>query len=113
MLTIRPEGHGSFTGQPRRELLVGGDEPLGPHRHHDGPKPVQDLVGAVGARRDLRVQPDERLAQVGFHQNLVRPPRKVSRLEVVPAEPGELPAPACPARPDRRVVGDPAAQEIA
>ena len=81
--------------------------------HEDGAQLVEHVVGAVGLGGDLRVQPDQRLAQVILDQDFVRLTREVLRGEVVPAEAGELAVPPREARTDGGVVRDAAAEPVA
>ena len=83
------------------------------HAHDDGAQPVEHVVRAVGLGGDLRVQPDQRLAQVILDQDLVRLAREVLRREVVPAEAGDLAVAPREARTDGGVVGDAAAEPVA
>ena len=107
------ERHRAFAREPGRELLVGLDQPVAPDAHEDRAQPVEDLVGAVGLRGDLRVQANQRLAQVVLDQHLVRLSAKVLRREEVPAEAGHSALPPRETRADGRVVRDAAAQPVA
>ena len=91
VLAVLAEGHRPLAREPGGELLVGLDEAVAADAHQDGAELVEDVVGAVGLRGDLRVQPDQRLAQVILDEDLVRLPRKVLRREEVPAETGDWP----------------------
>ena len=113
VLAVRAERHRPIPGQPRRELLVRLHQPVGPHAHQDGSQPVEHVVGPVGLRRDLRVEANQRLADVVLDQNFVRQPRQELRSEVVPAEAGERAVPAGTAGADCCVVGDTAAEDVA
>ena len=113
VLAVRAERHRPLAGEPGGELLVRLDEPVAADAHQDRAKLVEDVVGAVGLGRDLRVQPDQRLAQVILDQDFVRLARKVLRGEEVPAEAGDLAEPTGEAGTDGGVVGDAAAEPVA
>ena len=107
------ERHRALAREPGGELLVGLDEPVAPDAHDDRAQPVEHVVRAIGLRGDLRVEPDQRLAQMVLDEHLVRLARKVLRREEVPAEAGDLPLPAREARTDGGVVRDAAAEAVA
>ena len=100
------EGHRPLAREPGGELLVGLDEAVAAHAHEDGAELVEHVVGAVGLGGDLRVQPDQRLAQVILDEDLVRLAREILRREEVPAEAGDLAVAAGEAGADGGVVRD-------
>ena len=113
VFAVRAKGERPFAGEPGSELLVGLDEAVTADAHQDGAEPVDDVVGAVGLGGDVGVEPDQRLAQVIFDEDLVRLARDILLSEVVPAEAGNLPAAAGEARAGGSVVRDAPAQPIA
>ena len=58
MGVVLAERHRALADEPGAELLVRPHEAVRPHREEDRPQPVEHLVGTLGLRRDLRVQPD-------------------------------------------------------
>ena len=71
VLAVLAERHRALAREPGRELLVGLHEPVGPDTHHYRPQPIQHVVGPVGLRGDLRIQPNQCLAQVVLDQHLL------------------------------------------
>ena len=90
VLAVLAERHRPLAREPGGELLVRLDEAVAADAHHDRAELVEHIVGAVGLGRDLRVQPDQRLAKVILDQDFVRLAREVLRREEVPAEAGDL-----------------------
>jgi hypothetical protein len=72
VLVVGAEGHGAFAAQPGGEFFVGADETVAAHGQDDGAQFVDDFVGALGFGGDGRVEADERLAQVGFDEDVLR-----------------------------------------
>ena len=112
VLAVGAERHRPLSGEPRCEFLVRLDQPVRPHAHQDGPQPVQDVVGPIRLRRDLRVEADQRLPHVVLDEDLVHLPRQVLRPEVVPTEAGDRAVAPREAGSGGRVVGDAAAKDV-
>ena len=94
VLAVLAERHRPLAREPGGELLVRLDEAVAADAHDDGAEPVEDIVGAVGLGGDLRVQADQRLAQVILDEDFVRLAGEVLRREEVPAETGDSALPA-------------------
>ena len=112
MLAVGAERHRPLSGEPRCEFLVRLDQPVRPHAHQDGSQPVQDVVGPIRLRRDLRVEADQRLPHVVLDEDLVRLPSQVLWPKVVPTAAGEHAVPPREAGSDGRMVGDGAAKNV-
>ena len=113
VLAVLTERHRPLAREPGGELLVRLDEAVGADAHDDRAELVEHVVGAVGLGGDLRVQPDQRLAQVILDEDLVRLAREVLPREEVPAEAGELPELTGEAWADGGVMRDAAAEPVA
>ena len=113
VLAALAERHRPLADEPSGELLVRLDEAVAPDAHEDGAQPVQHIVRAVGLSGDLRVEPNQRLAQVILDQDFMRLASKVLRREEVPAEAGDATLPARETWTDGGVVRDAAAQAVA
>ncbi len=106
------ERHGPLAAEPSGELLVRLDQTVAPDAHEDSPQPVQHIVCTVGLGGNLRVEANQRLAQLVLDQDLVRLARNVVRREKVPAETGDATLPARETWTDGRVMRDAAAESV-
>ena len=112
MLAVLAERHRALAVEPRGELLVGLDEPVGADAQDDGAQAVEDVVRTVRVCSDLRVETNQRLADLVLDKDLVRLPEQILAGEEVPAEPGHRPRSTSETRADGGVVGDAAAQQV-
>ena len=64
VLAVRAKRHRLIADKPCGELLVCLHEAVAAHAHQDGAKFVDDVVGTVGLGGDVRIQSDQRLAQM-------------------------------------------------
>ncbi len=113
VLVVLAERHRAVTAQPRGELLVGLDEAVAPDREDDGAELVEHLLGAVGALGDLGVEADQRVADEGLDEDVLRLTRHVVRSQIVPAEPADAARATREPGTDGGVVGDAPAEEVA
>ena len=71
MAVVLAKGHGFFVGEPAEELFIGPDQAGLVDRDQDGPQFVDHLIGPLWLGFDLRVEADQGLFEVGFHQDFV------------------------------------------
>ena len=92
VFAIRAEGHRAFAEKPGDKLLVRLHQPVLPRAQDDGTQAVEHVVCPTRVCRDLGVEADQGVAQVGLNQHLLRLTRKAGGGKIVPAKARDLAA---------------------